>query len=31
MMKTQRSDTKKKNSIEEGKRKGIDKIIRYNA
>ena len=31
MMKTQRSDIKKNNLIEEGKRKGIDKIIRQNA
>ena len=30
-MKTQRSDIKKNNLIEEGKRKGIDKIIRQNA
>ena len=28
MMKTQRSYTEKNNFIEEGKRKGIDKIIR---
>ena len=31
MMKTQTSDTEKNNLIEEGKRKGIDKIIRQNA
>ena len=30
MMKSQRSDTKKNNLIEEGKRKGIDEIIRCN-
>ena len=30
-MKTQRSDTGKNNFTEEGKRKGIDKIIRQNA
>ena len=30
VMKTQRSDTEKYNLIEEGKRKGIDKIIRQN-
>ena len=30
MMKSQRSDTKKNNLIEEGKRKGIDEIIRRN-
>ena len=30
MMKLQRSDTDKNNLIEEGKRKGIDKIIRQN-
>ena len=29
-MKRQRSDTDKNNLIEEGKRKGIDKIIRQN-
>ena len=28
MMKTQRSDTEKNNFIEDGKRKGIDNIIR---
>ena len=31
LMKTQRSDTEKNNLIEEGKRKGIDWIIRQNA
>ena len=31
MMKSQRSDTKKNNLIEEGKRLGIDEIIRQNA
>ena len=31
MMKTRRSDTEKNILIEEGKRKGIDKIIRRNA
>ena len=31
MMKTQRSDTKRKNLIEEDKRKDIDKIIGQNA
>ena len=31
MMKSQRSDTEKMNLIKEGKRKGIDKIIRQNA
>ena len=31
LMKTQRSDTGKNNFTEEGKRKGIDKIIRQNA
>ena len=31
MMKTQRSDTEKNHLIEEGKRKGIDEIIRQNA
>ena len=31
MMKSQRSDTKKDNLIEEGKRLGIDEIIRQNA
>ena len=31
MMKTQRSDIEKSNLIEEGKRKGIDQIIRQNA
>ena len=31
MMKTQRIDTKKNDVIEEGKRKGIHKIIRQNA
>ena len=31
MMKTQRSDTEKNYLIEEGKRKGIDEIIRQNA
>ena len=31
MMKIQRSDTEKKKLIEEGKRKGIDEIIRENA
>ena len=31
MMKTQRTDTKKSYLIEEGKRKGFDKIIRKNA
>ena len=31
MKKTQRSDTEKNNSIEWGKREGIDKIIRQNA
>ena len=30
MMKLQRSDTDKNNLIEEGKRKGTDKIIRQN-
>ena len=30
MMKTQRNDTEKNNLIEEGKRKGIDKIVRQN-
>ena len=30
-MKNQRSDTKKNNLIEGGKRKDIDKIIRQNA
>ena len=30
MMKTQGSDTKKNNLVEQGKRKGIDKIIRQN-
>ena len=30
MMKTQRSDAEKNNSIEEGKRKGIYKIISQN-
>ena len=30
MMKSQSSDTEKKNLIEEGKRKGIDEIIRQN-
>ena len=30
MMKTQRSDTEEKKFIEEGKRKGIDEIIRWN-
>ena len=31
IMKTQRSDTEKNNFFEQGKRKGIDKIIRQNA
>ena len=31
IMKTQRSDTEKNELIEEGERKGIDKIIRQNA
>ena len=31
MMKSQRRDTEKNNLIEEGKRKGIDEIIRQNA
>ena len=31
MMETQRSDTEKNNLIEEGKRKGIDQIIRQSA
>ena len=31
IMKTQRSDTEKNNLTEEGKRKGIDKIVRQNA
>ena len=31
MMKTQRSDTRINNMIKEGKRKGIDEIIRQNA
>ena len=31
MMKSQRSDTKKNNLIEESKRLGIDEIIRQNA
>ena len=31
MMKTQRSDTEKSYMIKEGKRKGIDEIIRQNA
>ena len=31
MMKSQRSNTKKNNLIEEGKRLGIDEIIRQNA
>ena len=30
MMKSQSSDTEKENLIEEGKRKGIDEIIRQN-
>ena len=30
MMKTQRSDTEKKNLIDKGKRKGTDEIIRQN-
>ena len=30
MMKTQKSDTEKNNLIEEGKRRGIDQIIRQN-
>ena len=30
MMKSQRSNTEKKNLIEEGKRKGIDEIVRQN-
>ena len=30
MMKSQRSDTEKNNLIEEGKRIGIDKIIKHN-
>ena len=30
MMKSQRSDTEKNDLIEEGKRKGIDEIIRQN-
>ena len=30
MMKSQSSDTEKKNLIEEGKRKGIDETIRQN-
>ena len=30
MMKSQRRDTEKNNLIEEGKRKGIDNIIRHN-
>ena len=30
MMKSQRSDTEKNNLIEEGQRKGIDEIIRWN-
>ena len=31
MVKTQRSDAEKNSLIEEGKRKGIDQIIRQNA
>ena len=31
IMKTQRNDTEKNNFFEQGKRKGIDKIIRQNA
>ena len=31
IVKIQRSDTEKNNLIEEGKRKGIDEIIRQNA
>ena len=31
MIKTQRDDIENNNLIEEGKRKGIDKIIRRNA
>ena len=31
MTKSQRSNTEKNNLIEEGKRKGIDEIIRQNA
>ena len=31
MMKSQRGNTEKNNLIEEGKRKGIDEIIRENA
>ena len=31
MMKSQRGVTEKNNLIEEGKRKGIDKIIRQNS
>ena len=30
MMKSRRGDTEKNNLIEEGKRIGIDKIIKYN-
>ena len=31
MMESHRSDTEKNNLFDEGKRKGIDKIIRQNA
>ena len=31
MMKNQRSDAERNNLIDEGKRKGVDKIIRQNA
>ena len=31
MIKSETSDTKKNNLIEEGKRKGIDEVIRQNA